>query len=304
MDPKPKDCTLEILILTGQSGSGKSVALRALEDGGYYCVDNLPVALVEGLVAELTKAGRVARLALVMDLRDAAFADGGPALIDKLRRGPHPTRLVFLQAQDDAVIRRFSQTRRLHPLDDGRGLGAAIVREREVLRALREAADETIDTSALSPHALRQRVIEQLCGQAPGEAMRVAVLSFGFKHGIPLQADMVLDVRFLPNPYFVPELSPQNGTDPAVAKFVLDRAEAQAFLRHTMALLGFLLPHYAKEGKRYFTLAIGCTGGKHRSVALTGALAKLLGDEGVRAEVRHRDVMREGADLRAPEQAP
>lgn len=286
---------LQVLIVTGQSGSGKSTALRALEDCGYFCVDNLPVALVPQLLRELERAENVTRLALVMDLRDPAFVRAGPELLQQLRRGPHPTRLVFLTAQEDAVVRRYSQTRRLHPLDDGGGLRAAIVREREVLRPLHELADETVDTTGLSPHALRAQLTAQLGEHGEGEPMRTCIMSFGFKHGVPTEADMVLDVRFLPNPFFVAELAAKHGMQDEVRDFVLEKAEAQAFLRHALQLLHFLLPHYAREQKRYFTLAIGCTGGRHRSVAIAEAIAKALGDGQRRLEVRHRDVGREAS---------
>lgn len=289
----PATKPLSILIVTGQSGSGKSTAMRALEDAGYTCIDNLPVTLVPQLVDELQRGGGVRRLALVMDLRDPAFVRRGPELIGKLRAGAHPTRLVFLAAQDDAVVRRYSQTRRLHPLDDGGGLRAAIVREREVLRPLQELADEILDTTTLSPHALRQNVIAQLGDGGEHDAMRVSVMSFGFKHGVPSEADMVLDVRFLPNPFFVEGLSAQSGQEAGVRDFVLGKPEAQDFLRQALTFLRFLLPHYVREHKRYFTLAIGCTGGRHRSVALAEAIGRALAEDGHRPEVRHRDLLRD-----------
>jgi len=282
-----------ILILTGQSGAGKSTAMHALEDVGYFCVDNLPTALAETLVAEVHKSAAVKALALGMDMREKNFLDQGPALVQRLRAGPHPVRLIFLQAQEEVVLRRYSQTRRLHPLDDGAGLRSAIVREQAVLGPLRELADEAIDTSQLSVHMLRSRIMSQFDPEAAAQDLRVTVLSFGFKYGVPTEADMVLDVRFVPNPYFIPELRPQTGLDPSVAAFVLQRDEAQTFLQHAQNFLQFLVPHYRAEGKCYFTVAIGCTGGRHRSVALAQQVAQSIAGTGVAVDVRHRDIDRD-----------
>lgn len=286
---------LSVLILTGQAGSGKSTAMRALEDSGYLCVDNLPTALVPALIERMQAAGTSARLALVMDLREPGFMQQGPALVAELRAGPHRARLVFLEAQEEVVLRRYSQTRRLHPMDTGIGLRAAIVREREVLGPLRELADETWETSALSPHTLRQRIMARFGEVDARGTLRVTVLSFGFKYGVPTEADMMLDVRFIANPFFDEALRPQTGRDAPVATFVAARPEAQTFLRHTLDFLRFLVPQYQREGKRYFTLAIGCTGGRHRSVALAQAVAQALGEHDVKTEVQHRDIDRDVA---------
>lgn len=282
-----------ILILTGQSGAGKSTAMRALEDGGYFCVDNLPTALTETLVDELHKSAVVPALALGMDMREPHFLTLGPALVQRLRQGPHSVRLVFLQAQEEVVLRRYSQTRRLHPLDSGSGLRRAIVEEQAVLGPLRELADEAIDTSQLSVHMLRSRMMSQFGTEAASQDLRVTVLSFGFKYGVPTEADMVLDVRFVPNPYFIEALRPQTGRDAPVADFVLARPEAQTFLQHTQNFLKFLVPHYRQEGKCYFTVAIGCTGGRHRSVALSEQVARNIVGEGVALDIRHRDIHRD-----------
>jgi UPF0042 nucleotide-binding protein len=202
-------------------------------------------------------------------------------------------RLIFLQAQEEVVLRRYSQTRRLHPLDDGAGLRSAIVREQAVLGPLRELADEAIDTSQLSVHMLRSRIMSQFDPEASAQDLRVTVLSFGFKYGVPTEADMVLDVRFVPNPYFVPELRPQTGLDKDVSAFVLDRDEAQTFLQHAQNFLQFLVPRYQAEGKCYFTVAIGCTGGRHRSVALAQKVAQSIAGTGVAVDMRHRDIDRD-----------
>jgi UPF0042 nucleotide-binding protein len=245
------------------------------------------------LVAEVHKSATVKALALGMDMREKNFLDQGPALVQRLRAGPHPVRLIFLQAQEEVVLRRYSQTRRLHPLDDGAGLRSAIVREQAVLGPLRELADEAIDTSQLSVHMLRSRIMSQFDPEASAQDLRVTVLSFGFKYGVPTEADMVLDVRFVPNPYFVPELRPQTGLDKDVSAFVLDRDEAQTFLQHAQNFLQFLVPRYRAEGKCYFTVAIGCTGGRHRSVALAQKVAQSIAGTGVAVDMRHRDIDRD-----------
>lgn len=286
-----------ILILTGQSGAGKSTAMRALEDGGYFCVDNLPTALAPTLVEQLHGSLGVRALALGMDMREPHFLTLGPQLVQKMRQGPHSVRLVFLQAQEEVVLRRYSQTRRLHPLDDGAGLREAIVREQAVLGPLRELADEAIDTSQLSVHMLRHRMLSQFGTEAAPQDLRITVLSFGFKYGVPTEADMVLDVRFVPNPYFVEALRPQTGQDADVARFVLERPEAQTFLTHAKDFLQFLVPHYRKEGKCYFTVAIGCTGGRHRSVAIAHEVAHSIRGTGVAVDVRHRDIQRENQQV-------
>jgi UPF0042 nucleotide-binding protein len=282
-----------IVILTGQSGAGKSTAMRALEDSGYYCVDNLPTHLVPNLIDELAQNPNVQRVALGMDMREPAFLTQGAALIGQLRAGPHRVVLVFLQAQEEVLLRRYSQTRRLHPMDQGEGLRGAIVREQGILGALRELADNTVDTSSLTPHGLRARFMDQFGADTNAQALRVTVLSFGFKYGVPIEADMMLDVRFVANPFFDATLRHQTGRDLPVADFVAQRPEAQTFLQHTQEFLRFLLPQYQREGKCYFTLAIGCTGGRHRSVALAQAIAQGIQDAQVMAEVKHRDIDRD-----------
>jgi UPF0042 nucleotide-binding protein len=282
--------TLSITILTGQSGSGKSTAIRALEDHGYFCVDNLPTSLVERLIEVIDAEETCDRLALVMDIREKRFLAQAPALVERLRQGSHPVRVVFLEAKEEAVLRRYSETRRLHPLDRGDGLRTAVEEERTLLTPLRELADDTLDTSALSPHALRAKVVQQIAGVSAGDALRIGLMSFGFKHGVPLEADMVLDVRFLPNPYFQTTLRPLTGLDAGVRDYVLTIAEAQQFLTHAHAFFEFLLPQYQREGKRYLTVAIGCTGGRHRSVAMACELRDRLAKQNIIADLRHRDL--------------
>ena len=280
---------LSILLVTGQSGSGKSTTVRTLEDHGYFCVDNMPVALVEELVRVLKAEGTIERLALVMDVRERRFIEEGPRLVARLRRGGTAVRVVYLDAKEEAIIRRYSETRRGHPLDDGCGLRVAIGREREILSPLRELADETLDTSLMSPHELRSRIVAQIANNEQHEGLRVALLSFGFKNGLPAEADVVLDVRFLPNPYFEPGMRERTGVDEDVARYALGSSDAESFLTRSASFLSFLIPHYQREGKRYLTVAIGCTGGRHRSVAVVRELARRLSPE-VSVDVRHRDI--------------
>ena len=279
-----------ILILTGQSGSGKSTAMRTLEDQGFYCVDNVPTRLTLLLVETVFADRQIDRLALVMDIRERQFLQDAPALVAQLRQGPHRVRLVFLEAAETAMIRRYSETRRLHPLDRGRGLRAALKKERSLLAPLRELADQTLDTSQMTPHLLRRIIAEQLAEAPRRAALRVGLISFGFKHGIPIEADIVLDVRFLPNPYFVEGLREQTGRDAAVFDYVLQQPEAKTFMEHVTTLLRFLLPQYHKEGKVYLTVAIGCTGGRHRSVSLVRALEQQLAADGFVSSTTHRDI--------------
>lgn len=280
-----------LLILTGQSGSGKSTAMRALEDHGFFCVDNLPTELVESLVQIIRAAQPSGSLALVMDVRGRQFLKQAPALVKRLRKGDHSTRLVYLEAAENALIRRYSETRRQHPLDTGCGLRTAIEREQELLSPLRELSDQTMDTTDLSPQELRSRVIEQLALVRPEDLLKIAVVSFGFKHGVPLDADMVLDVRFLPNPFFLPSLRELNGLHASVQQHVTGSPEGIEFLAQAQSFLAFLILKYQKEGRRYLTIAIGCTGGQHRSVAITEALANMLESQGIGVDRRHRDLV-------------
>lgn len=284
--------TLSITILTGHSGSGKSTAIRALEDAGHYCVDNMPTGLVESLIATIEQDATCHNLALVMDIREGSFLSDAPSLIQRLRKSKHRIRLIFLEAQEEAVLRRYSETRRLHPLDHGKGLRAAVTEERRLLAPLRELADEAIDTSAMSPHVLKAQVSVQIAGVQAEDNLRIGVMSFGFKYGILSEADMVLDVRFLPNPYFIPTMREQTGLQQDVRDFVLDISETKTFIEQTQSFLQFLLPQYQREGKRYFTLGIGCTGGRHRSVAIAECITARLRNQFPVVDCRHRDIKR------------
>ncbi len=281
---------LSLLILTGQSGSGKSTAIRALEDHGYFCIDNLPVSLVAPLVELADDDPTIHNLALVMDLREPRLGSELPAMVGGLRAAGVDVRLLYLEANEAALIRRYSETRRRHPLDDGCGLRQAILHEHELLVPMREIADQTLDTSAMSPHTLRAQIIAQIVNVPPGADLHIALLSFGFKFGLPLEADLVFDVRFLDNPYFDPDLRTLTGCDAPVREFVVGSPAGRATLAELVHLLDFLLPHYTREGRRYLTVAVGCTGGQHRSVAIVEAIAAELSARGVAVHPRHRDI--------------
>jgi UPF0042 nucleotide-binding protein len=281
---------LEIVLVTGLSGSGKSTAVRALEDIGFFCIDNLPVPLLAKLL-ELVGHTDMRRVAVVVDAREGRFLGETPKMIEDLRAQGIPVRVIFLDAADDVLIRRYSATRRRHPLSPDGTVTQGIAEERRLLRDLRAIADEVIDTSTINVHELKGELHGRFA--AGGEGMNVGILSFGFRHGVPSQADLVFDVRFLPNPYFVPGMRHRTGKDADVAAYVLETEGARGFLERTGDLLTFLLPWYRKEGKSYLTVAIGCTGGKHRSVAIARALAERLAAGGTAVRLWDRDVDKE-----------
>jgi UPF0042 nucleotide-binding protein len=285
----------QLVILTGVSGSGKTTALRALEDAGFYCVDNLPIVLMEKLV-ELSghTAGEVSRIALVVDAREGRFLAEAPRFIQELRAKGTGVEVLFFDSSDESLVRRYSETRRRHPLaGEGGTVQDGIATERQALADLKGLADEVVDTTTLNVHELKRLVSRRFAAGGEGARLGVTVVSFGFRYGIPSHADLVLDVRFLPNPYFVPALRPHLGTDPAVRDFVLGQPDAQEFLARLVDFGGFLLPRYRAEGKSYLTIAIGCTGGKHRSVAIAGELARRLEAGGQSVRLWHRDVEKE-----------
>jgi UPF0042 nucleotide-binding protein len=283
-----------VVILTGVSGSGKSTALRALEDAGWYCVDNLPVVLLEKLV-ELSRhaAGQVSRLALVVDARDERFLPEAPRVIEEVRRQGTRVDVLFFDATDEALLRRYSETRRRHPLaGEGGSVPEGIAAERRALEPLKAVAGEVLDSTQMTVHDLK-RFVHTRFVEPGGSRLGVTVVSFGFRNGLPSHADLVLDVRFLPNPYFVPALRPHSGLEPPVREYVLGQPDAGEFLDRLADFGAFLLPRYAAEGKSYLTLAIGCTGGRHRSVAIAEELARRLRLAGTPARVWHRDVDKE-----------
>lgn len=279
-----------IIVITGMSGSGKTTAVRALEDAGWFCIDNLPAPLLMK-VTELGEARD--QLAFVIDVREQKFLKDVPQALEEALRAGHRVEVLFLDSSDEALARRYSETRRRHPLAGSGGVLEGITKEREALRPLRDHAEHVLDTSSLTVHELRRQVTQRFGGANSGLAL--TVMSFGFKYGVPSNADMVLDVRFLPNPYFVPELKAMTGKDEKVASYVLDRPDSWVFLDKTYELLEFLVPRYQKEGKSYVTVAIGCTGGKHRSVAIAHALQQRLKQStfGASAQLWDRDIDKE-----------
>ncbi|MGZ3438154.1 MAG: RNase adapter RapZ [Polyangia bacterium] len=279
---------MRIIIVTGVSGAGKSTALRALEDAGYFCVDNLPLPLMNRFVELLSEAGETEQAAVGVDAREGEFLSSSREVFAALRSEGHQLEVLFLDADDDVLVRRFSETRRRHPLS-GDDLREGIAREREILRSLREEASAYVDTANLNVHQLKG-VIHERYRRSAG-VLAVTLLSFGFKHGLPAEADMVLDVRFLPNPYFVEALSASTGEEANVREFVLGNDDATGFLERSQALLEFVLPRAEREGKAYLTVAVGCTGGRHRSVAVVQELAKRLPRRHP-LTVRHRDLAR------------
>lgn len=283
------------VVLTGLSGAGKSQAIHALEDLGYFCVDNLPTSLLPAL-AELaeTRGPDAPPTAVVVDMRDPEFLERFPSALEALRqRESLGTILIFLEANDDALVRRFSETRRPHPLAADQAAIEGILKERKALEGFRQMSDTVFDTSELTVHELRRAFID-LSRVGAGKQLVVTVLSFGFKHGVPLEADLLFDVRFLPNPHFVPELRPLTGSDQPIRDFLNEAQATGVFLDKATGLLRFLIPQYAAEGKSYLTVAVGCTGGRHRSVMVAEALRQRVeGLDGVLLRMKHRDVFAE-----------
>jgi len=290
--PSGRGHRADIVVVTGLSGAGKSTAIKAFEDLGYYCVDNLPPVLLPKIVEVVSEArGEGARIALGVDVRGKEFLPDLSRVLEELREGKSAVRVLFLDAADEALVRRFSETRRRHPIAARGGAKEAIRREREILSPLRELADEVIETSAFTVHQLRDMLVRRFRREGAG-GLQVNIISFGYRYGLPGEADMVLDVRFLPNPNFVPALKRYTGQDPGVREYVLRARPTRMFLRRAAELLLFLLPLYRKEGKAYFTLGVGCTGGRHRSVAIAEALGETLGKKDGAAVVVHRDLSR------------
>lgn len=288
--------TSKFVVLTGLAGSGKSQAIRALEDLGYFCVDNLPIELLP-MLADLTlRAGtEISRAAVVVDIREGRMLDEFPRAYKRLQQKTRLSPvLIFLEADERALVRRFSETRRPHPLAPDRSAIEGIREEKKAMRKIRRMADHVVDTTEMTVHELRQAFTGVAAGNVPGGQLVVTILSFGFKHGIPVDSDLLFDVRFLPNPHFVPRLRPHTGRDKGVVDYIRKSEATSEFLTHTLNLLQFLIPQYVREGKSYLTVGIGCTGGRHRSVAIAEALRKgLSGIQGVRVRVRHRDIAHE-----------
>ena len=283
-----------LLIITGLSGSGKSLAARVFEDLGYYCVDNLPITLIP-VFAELVARSQdsLTQVALVIDIREGAYLRDFPRIAFDLRKRGVPTRILWFEATDDVLIRRFSETRRPHPLSAEIPLETAIGRERDEMREIRDLADRVIDTSRFTAHELRTFLKSEFSAPESDSKIRTSIVSFGFKYGIPIEADLVFDVRFIQNPFFVEALKRKTGLDPEVVAFLEALDDYEVFVRKLDDFVSFLLPGFVREGKSYLTLAIGCTGGKHRSVAAAEALAHRLAERGWPARVSHRDIDKE-----------
>ena len=281
----------QVVIITGLSGSGKSCAARALEDEGFFVVDNLPLNLLQAFLDDSLRTRRYAGMvAVVIDIRNRELLADFVQVLDQSMAAGHQLEIVYFDAEEEVLIRRFSETRRRHPLTLTEQIAEGIALERELLRQIRDAATHLINTSWLTPHQLRQQVI-QLFGRR-NEPLPLAVLvqSFGFRYGVPSGSDIVLDVRFLPNPHFDHALQQLTGLDQAVRDFVLNNPVGREFLQHLRGLLDFLLPQYRQEGKSYLTISIGCTGGRHRSVSIVETLNTLLSGEGVQIDLMHRDI--------------
>jgi UPF0042 nucleotide-binding protein len=280
---------LQLVILTGLSGSGKSTVLKTFEDVGYYCVDNLPVELIPTF-SELHVYGdaKIERAALLVDVREGEQLKRLPAIFKLIRRDVSAT-LVFIEASEEALLRRFSETRRPHPLGRNRPVREGLSRERELMEPIRKLADVVIDTTRFNVHELRQFIVRRFQSRTTRPLM-ISLVSFGYRYGIPADADLVFDVRFLPNPHFVPRLQRLSGLSPKVARYIRSFPQTAEFLRRIGGLLTYLIPHYIREGKSYLTIAFGCTGGRHRSVMLSEAVRRTLSGAGYTAKVVHRDI--------------
>ena len=289
---KPRSAKLqhapELVIITGMSGSGKASVLKAFEDLGYYCVDNLPVELIPNFAELAMQSGENRRTALVVDVREGSKLDRLPGILKSVRR-LIPTKVVYLEASDAVLVRRFSETRRPHPLGTDAPVTSALKTERRHLGAIRALADFVIDTSKFNVHELRAHINERFREKSSEKGILVSCVSFGFRHGVPEDADLVFDVRFLPNPHFVPEFRPLTGRDARVAKYIRSFPQTKEFIQRISDLLVYLLPHYIHEGKSYLTIAFGCTGGQHRSVMIAEDVAKRLRAAEYRVKVVHRD---------------
>jgi len=285
---------LKFFIITGLSGSGKSTAIAAFEDARFYCVDNMPVALLpKFLELPIESESEIAGLAFVMDLREKGFLSGYKSIFENLRQKGYTFEVLFLEADEKILLQRYSQTRRYHPLSQDRSLMEGILAEKEHLKELRAYADRIINTSDYTVHKLKSVILDIAQSVGNLALMKINIVSFGFRYGIPNDADLIIDVRFLANPYFVPELKPLDGETEAVRNYVLSRGETVIFLEKYLDLIDYLIPLYEKEGKAYLTIGVGCTGGRHRSVAIARTLFEHISKPGKRVEIIHRDIGKE-----------
>jgi RNase adapter protein RapZ len=279
----------ELVIITGMSGSGKASVLKAFEDLGYYSVDNLPVQLIPQFADLAVQSSEIRRTALVVDVREGSKLEDLPRILKSIAR-MIPTKVVFLEASDEVLMRRFSETRRPHPLGTDAPVKSALKAERRHLSAIRAVADLVIDTSKFNVHELRAHITERFKQQSSGKDILVSCVSFGFRQGVPEDSDLVFDVRFLPNPHFVPEFRALTGTNPRLAKYIRSFPQTREFISRISDLLVYLLPHYINEGKSYLTIAFGCTGGQHRSVMIAEEVGQHLRRAGYRVKLVHRDI--------------
>jgi UPF0042 nucleotide-binding protein len=290
-DPKRPLADNELVILTGLSGSGKLSALKAFEDLGYYSVDNLPIDLIPPFADLIRQSPETNRAALVVDVREGSQLDRFPAILRKVRQ-TISTRLLFLEASDSALLRRFSETRRPHPLGRIDTIRRSVLSERKLLEPLRNIADVCLDTTNFNVHELRTHINGLFQAETEDKNLLISTISFGYKNGVPQEADLVFDVRFLPNPHFIPEFRPLTGSDAKVVRYIEKFPETKEFVQKIHDLLLFLLPHYVQEGKSYLSVAFGCTGGQHRSVMIAEKMQKLLQGAGYHVKTIHRDLPR------------
>lgn len=289
---------VEVTVITGLSGAGRSEAAKSLEDLGWFVIDNLPPALISKMMPLVfAKGSDIERVALVIDARGGQFFTEAMRELEKLRREQCNYRMVFLEASDETLVRRFDASRRRHPLAPDESVAVGINRERELMKPFREGADLLVDTSELSVRKLRFKLAAYFEEESPAEGLKITIISFGYKYGLPLDADLVFDVRFLPNPHWVEGLRPLTGLDSPVEDYVMRHESSQQFVMRTRDLLAVLVPGYQSEGRHYLTVAVGCTGGRHRSVVLTEKVAELIREHGIGVRVIHRDVEREVVEV-------
>jgi UPF0042 nucleotide-binding protein len=286
---KPSTSPRDLVILTGLSGSGKASALKAFEDLGFYAVDNMPVSLTTHFAELVAHSRDIRRAALVVDVREGQSLEQFPAILQEIR-SILPTTVLFLEASRAALLARYSETRRPHPLGRQARVSGALHEERRLLEPIRKVADVVIDTTKFTVHELRAYIQSKFVRESDGKSLHISSVSFGYKHGVPLDADLVFDVRFLPNPHFVPEFRDLTGKDPKVENYIIGFPQTREFLDRVTELLLFLLPHYISEGKSYLTLAFGCTGGQHRSVMIAEEIARRIERHGYRVKTAHRDM--------------
>jgi RNase adapter protein RapZ len=280
-----------LVIITGMSGSGKSLAANGFEDMGFYCVDNLPVRLIPVMMDLVWRTpGDIRNVALVIDVREGAFFKDFPEILEQLRREDLDLSVLFFEATDQALLRRFSETRRPHPLAGEASLEEGIRKEREILKPIRDRADKIIDSSAFNVHELRAYLFDNFSEQSRTRSLFISVMSFGYKFGVPPESDLMFDVRFLPNPHFVEALRPKTGLDAEVLSYVEAIEDYRQYFQMVFSLLLFLIPRFIKEGKTYLTISIGCTGGRHRSVSMAQKMGEELSRQGYRVKTTHRDL--------------